>query len=101
MDKLLHTNKDGWKIYGNEQTGTHHFAKKGDYTISSCHAGDEIKYIRWEKYELKGVYGSFIEAKPKKLRTDKDWKRLGKKYGVEARMGESWVKFKARIQERI
>lgn len=91
---MTKTTKDGWKIH-------EHHAKKDIYTISKCFVADEIKYVSWEGKELKGVYDSFEQAKPKKLRTDKDWKRLGLQYGVAPKVGESWAKFKARIEERI
>jgi len=55
----------------------------------------------WEGKELKGVYDTFEEAKPKKMRTDKDWLKIGKAYGITPEIGKSWGKFKARIQERI
>jgi len=90
----MKTTKDGWEIHD-------HYAKNGIHTISKCLVGDETKYVRWEGQELKGVYDSFERAKPKKIRTDKDWLRLGQQYGITPEIGKSWAVFKARIEERI
>lgn len=73
----------------------------GIHTISKCLVGDEIKYVQRERKEIKGVFDTFEQAKPKKLRTDKDWERLGKAYGITPEVGKGWAIFKARIQERI
>ena len=100
MTELLHTNKDGWEIYGKEP-GCVSYAKNGIYTISKCLVGDETKYVQWEGKELKGVYDTFEQAKPTKLRTDKDWLKLGDAYGIAPEAGKGWAIFKARIQERI
>jgi len=93
------TNKDGWEIC-TDNVG-HQYAKNGIYTISKCLVGDETKYVQWEGKELKGVYDTFEQAKPKKLRTDKDWLRLGAVLGIAPEAGKGWAIFKARILERI